>query len=85
MSKISKEMLEIYKDCQGDIDMLSRTGTKLEENLFCNNQWSIIDDAIQNLFLIDNSKVSNYFRQKALTKIEEYFEENSLILLRQLK
>ena len=85
MSKIYKEMLEIYKDCQGDIDMISRTGSKREKDLFSNNQWSIIDEAIQNLFLIDNSKVSDDFKQKALSKIDEYFEVNSLILLRQLK
>lgn len=65
------EKIKIYNKFGGDIDGLSRGGKISEQNLFSDNDWSLIDEFEQDVKLISDRLVSKEYREKSLIKLNE--------------
>jgi hypothetical protein len=68
---ITIEKIKIYNKFGGDIDGFSRGGKTSEENLFDDNDWSLIDEFEQDVKLISERLASKEYGEKALKKISE--------------
>jgi hypothetical protein len=68
---ITIEKIKIYNKFGGDIDGFSRGGKTSEENLFDDNDWSLIDEFEQDIKLISDRLVSKEYREIALIKLNE--------------
>ncbi len=67
---ITNEKIEIYKKIGRDIDHLQRVGSRNEKALMQDNVWSIIDEFIQYLELINKGLAFENFKKKVLTRLE---------------
>lgn len=65
------EKIKIYNTFGGDIDGFSRGRKTSEQNLFSDNDWSLIDEFEQDVILISDRLVSKEYREKALIKLNE--------------
>ncbi|KYG74885.1 hypothetical protein EV198_0607 [Roseivirga ehrenbergii] len=65
------EKIKIYNKYGGDIDGFSRGGKTSEQNLFGDNNWSLIDEFEQDVKLISDRLVSKEYREKSLIKLNE--------------
>ena len=65
------EKIKTYNKFGGDIDGFSRGRKTAEENLFSDNDWSLIDEFEQDVKLISNRLVSKEYRENALIKLNE--------------
>jgi hypothetical protein len=66
------EKINIYNKFGGDIDGFSRGRKTSEENLFSDNDWSLIDEFEQDVKLISDRLVSKEYRENALIKLNKY-------------
>ena len=69
MMKITLEHIKVFNKHAGDGDMLVRTGTSKERELFEEDEWSFIDQAYQDLELINKNLVSEKYRRDSIEKI----------------
>ena len=68
---ITIEKIKIYNKFGGDIDGFYRGGKTSEENLFDDNDWSLIDEFEQDVKLISERLASKEYGEKALGKISK--------------
>lgn len=76
---ITKEHLEIYKKYKGDGDGFIRCATLQERAIMDYEHWSLIDDLIQNLNLIDNGLASDSFIESTRKKMKINCENEETI------
>ena len=72
------EKIKIYNKFGGDIDGFSRGGKTSEENLFDDNDWSLIDEFEQDIKIISDRLVSEEYREKALKKLREKCDKKTV-------
>ena len=63
--------IKIYNKFGGDIDGFSRGRKMSQQNLFNDNDWSLIDEFEQDIKLISDRVVSKEYREKALIKLNK--------------
>jgi len=63
--------IQIYNKFGGDIDGFSRGRKMSQQNLFNDNDWSLIDEFEQDIKLISDRVVSKEYREKALIKLNK--------------
>ncbi len=68
---ITKEKINIYKNYDGDIDGWARAGNKTEKELMTDKDWIIIDDLLQDIFLLKKGRSSSGFNQRTVKKLKE--------------
>ena len=82
---ITIEKIEIYKRFSGDIDGFSRIGSQKDKEKINENDWSILDEFIQDLELIKKGLASEEFKEKTNEKINELVNNDAIDLLNKLK
>ena len=79
---VNKVKFDIYKNYGGDIDGLARVGRDHEKQLFDNNDdWSIISNLLQDIYLIKNDRCSDEFKEKTLSKLELTVDKDVIPLI----
>lgn len=74
--KITRAQLEIYEKYAGDIDWVYRLNDEKATKLFDNNDsWRTIQLIIEDILLIDKKLVSEEYKNRALTEIENSIDK----------
>ena len=68
---ITIEKLIIYEHYEGDIDFLYRIGTNEQKTNIRENDWSIIDNLIQDLEFIEKGIASMEFKFKTIKTLKK--------------
>lgn len=68
---ITKENLKVFKKYRGDIDMWARFGRRKEKENFSDDDWSLIEDLLQTLEIVEKGLASEGFKSKVLEKLEK--------------
>jgi hypothetical protein len=69
--KITRDQLNTYKKYAGDIDWIYRLNDEEAKTLFDNNDsWRTINLIVEDIHLIDRKLVSEEYKNRALTEIE---------------
>ncbi len=68
---VTSKHLRIYENYGGDGDMLIRTGSNEEKELMNYETWTLIDELIQNLELVEKGLASDNFKSQTLSKLKE--------------
>lgn len=77
--KITRAQLEIYEKYAGDIDWVYRLNDEKATKLFDNNDsWRTIQLIIEDILLIDKKLVSEEYKNRALTEIENRIDKVEL-------
>lgn len=68
---ITIEKIKVYIKYSGDIDMWARFGRRKEKENFSDNDWSLIEDLLQTLEIVEKGLASEGFKSKVLEKLEK--------------
>jgi len=86
MKKITHKKIKIFNKYDGDGDFFVRVGSESEKELFEDDSWSLIDDFLQNIELIQKGLTSEEFKIKALEQLKLNCDEESFqIIIKGLK
>lgn len=80
---ITQDKIKIYKRYKGDIDSWARSGSKKEKSIMEDNDWYIIDDLIQDLYLVRKGLTSLAFSDDLNNKLVENCESEEIIQILQ--
>ena len=81
MKPITTEKLKIFQKYNGDGDLFLRTGREKEKQLFCYNEWHLIDYYPQNLTMIKIDLVAEQLAVSTLKNLAELTDQNSFEML----
>lgn len=82
---ITNKHIEIYKQYKGDDDGFVSCSTLKEKAIMDYRHWSLIDNFVQDLNLIEKGLASDSFIQSVEIKIRENFDnENTIEELKQM-
>jgi len=81
---ITKQKIEIYRKFQGDIDGFSRGGRKKDKDLIQDNDWSLIDNALQDLELVQNGLCSEDYKKRLDKILTESFDSNTIEFIKKM-
>lgn len=76
---ITEEKLNVYSHFRGDIDGWARVGTQSQKEKISDADWFLIEELVQDIFLIQKNLVSKEFAQKIEAKLEKECESASVI------
>lgn len=76
---ITLKQLEIYKKYNGDGDALIRCATPNEKDLMDYKHWSLIDNLVQDLFLIKKGIASTSLIKSTDEKLKECCDSEKVI------
>ena len=76
---ITKEKLEIYSKYGGIIDGLSHVGTEEQKKLFSDDDWSIIDDFVQDIIIVKNKLASTGYAENLQNRLIENCSSKEVI------
>ena len=79
---INKQKIEIFKKYGGDIDGFSRFGKKREKDIFSDEEWSVIDNVLQDLKMIKNGLCSTDYKNKTERTLNQQFDKESIDLIK---
>lgn len=68
---ITLKHIEIYKKYNGDGDDFVRRGTVEEKEIMNYYHWSLVDNLVQEIFLIKGGKASDSFAEQIRIKLNE--------------
>lgn len=66
---ITRDKLKIYKKYSGDIDGWARVGKKSELEIMSDDDWTLVDELLQNLELVEKGLASDSFKSQTLDKL----------------
>jgi len=81
---ITKQKIKIYTKYKGDIDGFSRGGKRNEKEIIKDNDWTIIDNVLQDLKLINNKMCSEKYKTKVYDYLSKEFDSESIEFLNEL-
>ena len=77
---ITKEMLKIYQDFNGDIDGWARVGTPLQKKKIMKDEdWSVIESLIQDISISNRGAASNTFLEVLNGKLNKFCDSAETI------
>ena len=79
---INKQKIEIFKKYGGDIAGFSRFGKKREMDIFSDEEWSVIDNVLQDLGMIKNGLCSTDYQDKTKKTLNQKFDKESIDLIK---
>jgi hypothetical protein len=68
---INIEKIKIYKKYNGDIDSWVRFGSKKEKLHIDDNDWYLIEQLVQDIFLVNRNLASLKYKNELNTKLTE--------------
>lgn len=81
MIPITINKLRIFQRYNGDEDMFLRTGKENEKQLFCHNEWHLIDNCLQSIAMIKIGLVTEQFAVATLRNLAEITDQSSFEML----
>lgn len=78
---ITKEQIDIFLKYNGDTDGFARCATNPEKNIMTDKIWSLIDDIVFDLHLLNSNLVSKENAKSIADKLEKYIGDESLLKL----
>ncbi|MFD3000355.1 hypothetical protein ACFS7Z_08290 [Pontibacter toksunensis] len=81
MKRITIDKLKVYYKYHGDMDGFARSGHEAEKRTIDSDDWSFIDELIQNLELINSGPISEAFNLRILEELKDAADENAFDLL----
>lgn len=66
---ITRDKLKIYKKYSADIDGWARVGKKSELEIMNDDDWTLIDELLQNLELVEKGLASDSIKSQILDKL----------------
>jgi hypothetical protein len=78
---ITIEKIKIFNSYSGDIDGFARVGCDNEKKLFDNSDWSLIENLIQDIELINKKIVAQTYINQTLLKLKVNCDRESFELL----
>jgi len=79
---INKQKIEIFKKYGCDIDGFSRFGKKREKDIFSDEEWSLIDNVLQDLEMIKKGLCSTDYTNKTEKILNQKFDKESIDLIK---
>lgn len=71
--------IEIHKAYGGDGDAFVRFASDEENSIMKYEDWALIEDLLQDIFLLKNADVSQDYREKVFRRIAESCEDEQTI------
>lgn len=78
---ITEVKIKIHKKYKGDIDSWARSGTKNEKEVINDIDWYLIDNFLQEIYLVKNKLVSKEFENKLNDKLSKLCENYQVVEL----
>ena len=78
---VSEDILKIYFDYNGDMDLFVRTASKSELQKMNDDDWLTIENSIQNIKLIEGQLTSKDFEHKTIADINYNFSPDAIDLI----
>jgi hypothetical protein len=76
---ITRRKIEIFKKYSGDIDHFARVGTHQDKIDISDNEWSLIDNLLQDLEIVDKGLVADAFLKRLDERIKECCESEGVL------
>ena len=77
---ITLDKLKLYLKYDGDIDMWSRVNNNEEQQIISEEEWSQIQNLLQELYLIEIGKTSEAYESEIRTKLESIVATDAMKL-----
>lgn len=78
---ITKDQIDIFLKYNGDADGFSRCATNLEKDEMPDKIWSLIDNIVFDLYLLNSNLASKEMAKSITDKLEKHIGNKSLIKL----
>ena len=78
---ITKEQIDIFLKYNGDADGFARCATNLEKDEMTDKIWSLIDNIVFDLYLLNSNLASKEMAKSITDKLEKHIGNKSLIKL----
>ncbi len=79
---ITKKAIEIYRKYGGDSDGFCKCSTELERALINSEDWMKIENAVQDICLIDSELSSKEYKTSVLKRLINEFSSEAIELLK---
>jgi len=76
---ITSKHIEIYKSYRGDVDGFVRCASDEEKSYVTSKHWSLIDDFIQDIYIVKEGLASKSFSELLNKKLQENCDNQSTI------